>query len=247
MTDHPPPTRTDKRALTSAANGRRSRGPITPAGKAAVRFNAIKHGIHARPILITHGPSAEDAAELTALYAQFHAEFEPVGIAEELLLERLFVTYWRMRRILHGETTLLQTDNTSHSDDDIAAMLRRVLDRPTDHDHAATPAMPTTLTPTNPTLNLDKIAHVARYESPLEKAFYRALRALLDLQTRRHLRESRRPTLPQRRPRMKRKKKQKCKNKPTFTLSPAGGGHRQRRGGIVSPYDLRLTTYDSPV
>jgi hypothetical protein len=185
--DRANPARADKRALTSAANGRRSRGPITPAGKAAVRFNAIKHGIHARPILITRGPSTEDAGELTALYAQFHTEFEPVGIAEELLLERLFVTYWRMRRILHGETTLLQSDNPT-GEDDISAMLRRVLDRAIDTDQTESP----TPVPTGPTLNLDKIDRVARYEGPLEKAFYRALRELLDLQTRRHLRESRR-------------------------------------------------------
>jgi hypothetical protein len=195
--DQPQPAPTDRRALTSAANGRRSRGPVTPEGKATSCFNAIKHGIHARRLLITRGPSTEDASELAALYAQFHAEFAPIGIAEELLLERLFVTYWRMRRILHGETALFHDEGT----DELAAMVKRVLKRANSRAHAGPDAPSSRLTPspghesaapTPPTFNPAIIDRVTRYEGPLEKAFYRALRELLDLQSRRRARAARR-------------------------------------------------------
>ena len=201
MADQPTPT--DRRALTSAANGRRSRGPVTPQGKAAVRFNALTHGIHTKLLRIPSGPSAEDADELATLYAQFHAEFAPVGIAEELLLERLFVTYWRMRRILHGEIALFAND----ADDEFADLVQRVLAMQHD-DHLANaaadvegeqpvsdpaPRAAPAASPAPPTFNPAIIDRVTRYEGPLEKAFYRALRELLDLQSRRRARAARRP------------------------------------------------------
>ena len=192
MTDQPQPTPTDRRALTSAANGRRSRGPVTAAGKARSRFNALKHGIHTRQLVITSGQSTEDAAELATLYDLFHAEFAPVGIAENLLLERLFVTYWRMRRIIHGETALFHDS----ANDELADLVNRALAlanarsearaRGEEYDPAAAPATPATAASAAPlTFNPAIIDRVTRYEGPLEKAFYRALRELLDLQARR--------------------------------------------------------------
>jgi len=197
MPDQPTPI--DPRAHTSAANGRRSRGPVTPEGKAASRFNALKHGIHTKLLRIPNGPSAEDAEELQTLYAQFHAEFNPIGIAEELLLERLFVTYWRMRRILHGEVALFENS----ADDELEEVLRRVLAMQHEDDlaksHGEPPAQPRVPSaaapeprPTPPTFNPAIIDRVTRYEGPLEKAFYRALRELLDLQSRRRVRAARR-------------------------------------------------------
>src|SRR5947207_377411 len=61
------------------------------------RFNALKHGLLAQELVITTGPVTESQAELTSLHAQFRRDFAPVGIAEELLVERLLVTYWRLR------------------------------------------------------------------------------------------------------------------------------------------------------
>ncbi len=106
-----------------------------------------------------------------------------------------------MRRILHGEVALFRDDAA----DEFSALVKRVLAM--QHERDAAPADPATppapaappapvapATPAPPTFNPAIIDRVTRYEGPLEKAFYRALRELLDLQSRRRARTARRPT-----------------------------------------------------
>ena len=92
----------DQRALTSAANGRQSRGPVAQRPKAVPRFNATRHGILARHLLVgdRDGFDLERPEELRQLHAQLRAELAPVGIIEELLVERILAAYWRLRRVL---------------------------------------------------------------------------------------------------------------------------------------------------
>src|SRR5947209_793276 len=80
---------TDRRALTSPMNGRKSQGPKTPRGKEVSRFNATKHGLLARHLLVDDGVAPETAAELRRLHKQLRAELAPDGIVEEMLVERL--------------------------------------------------------------------------------------------------------------------------------------------------------------
>src|SRR5215208_6428088 len=95
----------DQRALTSPANGRQARGPVTPRTSGVPRFNATRHGILARHLLVGHrdGFDLERPEELRQLHAQLRAELAPVGIVEELLVERLLAAYWRLRRVLYAE------------------------------------------------------------------------------------------------------------------------------------------------
>jgi hypothetical protein len=53
------------------ANGQKSHGPRTSAGKAVSRFNALKHGIFAVSRLM-FDETAEDLAKLTAEYHERH-------------------------------------------------------------------------------------------------------------------------------------------------------------------------------
>ncbi len=99
------PDQPDQRALTSAANGRKSRGPVAQRPKAVPRFNATRHGILARHLLVgdRDGFDLERPDELRQLHAQLRAELAPVGIVEELLVERILAAYWRLRRVLVHE------------------------------------------------------------------------------------------------------------------------------------------------
>ncbi len=171
--------------MTTAAN---SSPPATPApprppapardakGRPLPRFNALKHGILARHLVVAEGRSPETGAELARLHAQFRAELAPVGLVEELLVERLLVAYWRHRRIILAERFLLQRDLARN-----VTACQLVGNRPAPAGQPATADPDTFLL-----LNGADADHLARYEGPLEKEFYRALRELLALQ-RQHL------------------------------------------------------------
>jgi hypothetical protein len=96
---------TAKQIAARRANAQKSNGPRTPAGKAASRFNALKHGIHAQS-QIMFAESAEDLAELTAEYHELHA---PANANERFLVDTLVNNEWRLRRLRVVEADLWQS------------------------------------------------------------------------------------------------------------------------------------------
>ncbi len=76
-------------------NAQKSTGPRTPEGRAAVRQNALKHG------LTSMSPVApgEDPAEFLQFLADWTAAYLPIGPAEEEVLRTAVVASWRLRRI----------------------------------------------------------------------------------------------------------------------------------------------------
>jgi hypothetical protein len=67
-------------------------------GYAAVRFNAMKHGILSRLAVLAH----EDQAEFSDLLAALLDEHQPAGMTERHLIEELATIIWRKRRVLAG-------------------------------------------------------------------------------------------------------------------------------------------------
>jgi len=74
--------RTEKQRAASRANGTHSRGPLTPAGKAASARNALRHGLCARTLSLAN----ENPEMLTTLLNDLTAEFQPHTPAERLLI-----------------------------------------------------------------------------------------------------------------------------------------------------------------
>jgi hypothetical protein len=96
---------TPKQAAASRANAQKSTGPRTTAGKAASRFNALKHGIYAvHQIMFDETP--EDLAELSAEYHEHH---NPADSDQRFLVDTLVHYEWRIRRIRRVEAALWQT------------------------------------------------------------------------------------------------------------------------------------------
>src|SRR5215212_9626975 len=85
----------DKQVQANRQNALKSTGPKTPEGKAAIRLNAVKHGLLSHEILLP----GEDHEALRELDERLRNELQPVGELENLLVDRIIASYWRLRRL----------------------------------------------------------------------------------------------------------------------------------------------------
>ncbi len=83
-------------------NGARSRGPVSPEGKARASRNALRHGLCSSRSLAP----GEDPEAFGALLADLRREAAPRSRLETLLLERLALTFWKLDRCDRLEATL---------------------------------------------------------------------------------------------------------------------------------------------
>ena len=90
-----PRPRSEAQRLAARRNGARSRGPVTAEGKARAARNALRHGLCAAETLLLPG---EDPNAFQALLAALRAEHRPRDVSEDLLVERLAVTFWKLAR-----------------------------------------------------------------------------------------------------------------------------------------------------
>lgn len=133
-------------------------GPKTTDGKAVSSLNAVKHGIlSSQAVLKTEDPEA-----LKQLVAGLHAQFEPVGEFETLLVDRIASCYWRLARVQRAETVLM--DKTylgliGVGKGELSSEQRR---------QRATIA----------TISNRYIEYLDRYESAIERRLFRACREL---------------------------------------------------------------------
>lgn len=156
--DSPPP---------SAAPERRPTQP--PAGAAsghggAGNFNALKHGLYARDVVLP----GEDRATYDAMYLEMHDEFQPKGRFELTLVRRLADISWRLGRSAAIEAGVLGPD-----------MQGTVRPR---HIRGFGPLIDTFQVALNNAALLDRLG---RCEARLERAFHRTVRALERRQARR--------------------------------------------------------------
>src|SRR5215471_1503205 len=83
-------------------NAQKSTGPRTPEGKAAVRLNALKHGIFAEDPTVT----GEDSEAFEAIRNAFLARFQPAGIEAETLVYSLVRNAWLLDRLAATENQI---------------------------------------------------------------------------------------------------------------------------------------------
>jgi hypothetical protein len=78
---------------------RKSGGPRTPQGKARSKFNAVKHGLLSKCILLP----GESAAEYKSLLNGMLDDFQPQGTLETVLVDNLATLFWRKHRLSLAE------------------------------------------------------------------------------------------------------------------------------------------------
>jgi hypothetical protein len=85
----------EKKIQANRQNALKSTGPRTPEGKAAVRHNALRHGLLSKEMIL----QGEDEEALRELGERLRDELQPVGELENLLIDRVVAAYWRLRRL----------------------------------------------------------------------------------------------------------------------------------------------------
>ena len=106
------PTSSTK-SKTARANGAKSRGPVTPEGRARSSQNAVRHGLATRRSALPPASvvlPAESAADFQRLLDSYLDEFAPASPVEVELVETMVAARWRLRRLAEIETTLLANE-----------------------------------------------------------------------------------------------------------------------------------------
>ncbi len=94
------------RSESARINGAKSRGPKTPAGKAASSQNAIKHGIFAQ-VIVLRNERADLFEELTQDYIR---RFEPRDSVELAIVEQMIAATWRLSRCWEMQTQTMNLE-----------------------------------------------------------------------------------------------------------------------------------------
>jgi hypothetical protein len=146
----------EKHSQAARANGARSRGPVTPEGKAISSRNATRHGLLAKTIVLSNeGPEG-----FKALFDLLVERFSPVDDVELSAIEEMAASYWRLRRTFAMETSLLETGLAKQS--------------------SGTAIERTTAVFCDPA-NRESLALLHRYETRLQNIYHRAIRSLATL------------------------------------------------------------------
>ena len=195
----------DRQKTANRANARCSTGPRTLEGKAAIRLNALRHGLLARDVVLP----GEDADAFEDLWNRVRAYLSPVGPIEEHLAERVVNAVWRLRRLARAETALFHWWVHRVKADRLAAQVRSYEETPLDRLFFATD-IPDQATHAEATEALgraecerdrdevllgravdadakegDAFGKLARYETSLERSLFRTLHELRQLQDQR--------------------------------------------------------------
>lgn len=164
---------TDKQIEANRRNAQKSTGPVTQAGKAVARFNALKHGMTAETAVLPF----EDPHAYATLREALITHYAPADIGEELLVDLITNSYWRLLRARRVETATMKLG--------IEALKKRhgldpAPDR-TDDD-----ALAAFFTDEHDTMRKQE-----RYHGTIERAYFRAVETLRKVQNDR-IREERR-------------------------------------------------------
>src|SRR5260370_3549185 len=153
-------------------NAQKSTGPATPEGRAAVRLNALKHGLTSTILLLTD----EDRHEFNRLCEAYEAEYQPAGPTEEALLKNLVAADWRMGRARRFEVGFFARQSFELSKSELNYATFNTHSRLSD-------------IVDNDSKSADTLVKISRYAIKLERSFYKALYELRHTQDQRKLAE----------------------------------------------------------
>jgi hypothetical protein len=95
-----PNSNTSRKAASQPVVLRKSTGPRTERGKERSKRNSIKYGIFSDIVVLR----SESKIDFDALLSAFYEDRRPEGALEEVLVNKLVVLWWRLRRVWTAES-----------------------------------------------------------------------------------------------------------------------------------------------
>lgn len=193
----------DRQAAANRRNALRSTGPHSAAGKDTAKMNALRHGLRAETLVLPD----EDPVEFERFRQTLRDELAPGGELEAVLIERIVILAWRLRRVGQIEAGIfvychdLQTARSARNkatiikrklEDQLRAHAVLAGDREAYQQAVATAeqaeqqaeaSQPPQTAAFGGDSNL--LANISRYETTLERSLFKALHELERLQARR--------------------------------------------------------------
>jgi hypothetical protein len=93
---------TENQISANRENASKSHGPVTEAGKSAVRLSALKHGLRARQLVLP----GESQEEFDQLCHDLESEWQPQTPTERICLENMVAAQWKLIRAENQEAFL---------------------------------------------------------------------------------------------------------------------------------------------
>jgi hypothetical protein len=151
------------------ANRRNAAGPhkMSEAGKQAVRANAVSHGLTSHVHVVLEG---EDQQFFDELRDSLLADYAPATTQETILVHQIAEHYWRLLRARNMETASLSASTQAFEIE---------FNMPTEGQPGADPSHIALAYSQHEKL----FARLGRYETTIERSYYRAIRELQKLQS----------------------------------------------------------------
>ncbi len=148
------------------ANRKNAQKSTGPKDTSLTRLNALQHGLLSREVLI----KGEDKRALEELGRRLRMELAPQGELENIFVDRIVSSAWRLKRAVRVERDYIQAEYEDCKFDDFSGIKRQ-------DNKAWNLVVARELGTSNTWLNL------IRYETTIEKQIYKALHELLRLQS----------------------------------------------------------------
>ena len=147
-----------RRIVSSRINGALSHGPTTALGKRRAQLANMRHGLLSKCVVIE-----SESDEVFDMVLDQHLEyFKPKNAIEEGMIEDIACAYWRLRRVMAIETTMLNKNVRRQDENDELDRLEQAFAGLSD---------------------TSKFDVLNRYETRLQRTYQRALRNLQNLRS----------------------------------------------------------------
>jgi hypothetical protein len=87
-----------RKLAANRRNAQKSTGPRTQNGRYTARLNAVKHGLLSQFAVVQSSDGSGSQKEFDTLRAMLFDELAPIGTLETLLVDRIAMCFWKLRR-----------------------------------------------------------------------------------------------------------------------------------------------------